>query len=172
MPVQTQQVTMKGNPVTLTGDEIKEGSKSPDFKAVGMDLSEITNKQFKGKCLVVVAVPSLDTNVCDCETKKINETAAKFAGRATFVTISMDLPFAQKRWKEANGIKNIELLSDYKDASFGKAYGVLIKELRLLARSVFIIDASGTVRYRQVVPEITEEPDYDDIKKHIEEIIR
>jgi thiol peroxidase len=115
-------------------------------------------------------VPSLDTSVCDLETRKFNEKAAQLGSDVVVLTISMDLPFAQTRWCGAAGIKNVQTLSDYRDASFGNAYGVLIKDLRLLARAVFVVDKKGVVRYLQIVPEIATEPDYDAVLKAAKEL--
>ncbi len=152
--------TFKGNPLTLRGPEITVGSKAPDFQAVGQDLSPVTLRTFAGKTLLISVVPSLDTPVCDAQTKRFNQEASKLPNVA-ILTISMDLPFAQKRWCGAAGIDKVTVVSDYKDASFGKAYGVLIKELRLLSRSIFLVDRSGTITYVEYVPEVTSHPNYD-----------
>jgi thiol peroxidase len=154
-------VTMKGNPLTLLGPELKGGGSAPDFEATGNDLSAVKLSDYAGKVCVILSVPSLDTPVCDIETRRFNEEAGKLGEDVVVLTISMDLPFAQKRWCGAAGVENVVTLSDYKDASFGKAYGVLIKDLRLLARAVFIVDGGGVIRYVQIVPEIAQEPDYD-----------
>jgi thioredoxin-dependent peroxiredoxin len=154
-------VTLKGKPITLVGDEVRVGQAGPDFEAVDNDLKPVRLSSLKGKVVILCSVPSLDTSVCDIETRKFNEKAGQLAGDVKVLTISMDLPFAQKRWCGAAGIKNVQTLSDHRDASFGQAYGVLIKELRLLARAVFVIDKIGIVRYKQIVPEISGEPDYE-----------
>jgi thiol peroxidase len=154
-------VTLKGKPITLVGDEVKVGKAGPDFEAVDNDLKPVKLSSFKGKIIVLSSVPSLDTPVCDIETRKFNEKAGGLGNNVKVLTISMDLPFAQKRWCGAAGIKNVQTLSDHRNASFGTAYGVLIKDLRLLARAVFVIDATGVVRYKQVVPELSSEPDYE-----------
>jgi thiol peroxidase len=153
-------VTMKGNPVTLVGNEIKVGDKAPDCNLAANDLSAVSISSFGGKVRIVASVPSLDTAVCDMETRRFNEEAAKFDPNIVILTISMDLPFAQKRWCGAAGIQNVKTLSDYRDAKFGTSYGVLIKEFRLLARAIFVIDKTGTVRYVQIVSELGKEPDY------------
>jgi thioredoxin-dependent peroxiredoxin len=163
-------VTMKGKPVTLTGTPVNVGQKSPDFEVVANDLSTVKLSSFAGKTCIIASVPSLDTSVCDIETRRFNEEAGKLGGDVVVLTISMDLPFAQKRWCGAAGIKNVVTLSDYRDASFGKAYGVLIKELRLLARAVFVVDKAGVVRYVQIVPEIATEPDYNAVLKAVREL--
>ena len=156
-------VTMKGNPLTLMGDEVKVGDKAPDFKVVDNDLSTVSFSSFLGKVCILSSVPSLDTSVCDIETRRFNKEAEQLSSDTVVLTISMDLPFAQKRWCGAAGITRVQTLSDHRDASFGLAYGVLIKELRLLARAVFVVDRNGIVRYVNLVKEMTEEPDYDAI---------
>jgi thioredoxin-dependent peroxiredoxin len=163
-------VTMKGKPVTLVGKAVKVGQKAPDFEVTANDLSPVKFSSFAGKVCIIASVPSLDTAVCDLETRKFNEKAGQLGGDVVVLTISMDLPFAQKRWCGAAGIKNVQTLSDHRDASFGKAYGVLIKDLRLLARAVFVVDKKGVVRYLQIVPEIATEPDYDAVLKVVKEL--
>ena len=155
-----RKITMKGNPLTLVGNEVKPGDKAPDFEVVANDLSPVKLSDFAGKVCIIAVVPSLDTGVCDKMTRRFNEEAASLGPDVKVLTISMDLPFAQARWCGAAGIKNLQTLSDHKTASFGNAYGMLIKDLRLLARGVFVIDKSGIIRYAQLVPEITQEPDY------------
>ena len=163
-------VTMKGKPVTLVGQAVKVGQKAPDFEVMANDLSPVKLSSFAGKVCIIASVPSLDTSVCDLETRKFNEKAAQLGSDVVVLTISMDLPFAQKRWCGAAGIKNVQTLSDHRDASFGRAYGVLIKDLRLLARAVFVVDKKGVVRYLQIVPEIATEPDYDAVLKVVKEL--
>jgi len=170
MEERTGIVTMKGKPVTLVGPAIKVGQKAPDFEVTANDLSPAKLSSFAGKVCIIASVPSLDTSVCDLETRKFNEKAVQLGGDVVVLTISMDLPFAQKRWCGAAGIKNVQTLSDYRDASFGRAYGVLIKDLRLLARTVFVVDKKGVVRYLQIVPEIATEPDYDAVLKVVKEL--
>ncbi|HOI96079.1 MAG TPA: thiol peroxidase [Syntrophobacter fumaroxidans] len=160
-------VTMKGAPLTLVGKEIKPGDKAPDFEVLDNGLAPVRLGAYQGKVIVLSSVPSLDTPVCDMETRRFNSEAAKLGDEVVVLTVSMDLPFAQKRWCGAAGVEQVTTLSDHKDASFGLAYGVLIKELRLLARSVFVIDRQGVVRYVQLVKEITHEPDYDDVLQAI-----
>ncbi|HMU95747.1 MAG TPA: thiol peroxidase [Elusimicrobiota bacterium] len=152
--------TFKGNPLTLVGNEIKVGQKAPEFKAVAGDLSEVNLAKSAGKTRLIVAVPSLDTPVCDAETRKFNEAVSKVSGVQAYV-ISMDLPFAQGRFCQTAGIKNLQPLSDHRDASFGVAYGTLIKELRLLSRAVFVVNAQDVVTYVEYVPEMTNHPNYD-----------
>ncbi len=156
-------VTMKGNPVTLIGGEVKAGDRAPDFACVDTDLKAVGLSAYRGKVVVLSAVTSLDTSVCDTETRRFNEAAASLGEDVVVVTISMDLPFAQKRWCGAAGVERVVTLSDYQTASFGEAYGVLIKGLRLLARAVFVVDRDGVVRFVQIVPETGTEPDYDSV---------
>jgi len=170
MEERTGIVTMKGKPVTLIGLAIKVGQKAPDFEVVANDITTVKFSSFAGKACIIASVPSLDTSVCDMETRKFNEKAAQLDSSVVMLTISMDLPFAQKRWCGAASIKNLQTLSDYRQASFGKAYGVLIKDLRLLARAVFVVDNKGIVRYVQIVPEIATEPDYDAALKAVQEL--
>ena len=161
MPERTGLVTMKGNPLTLQGEVVKVGDKAPDFEVLGNDLSPVKFSSFQGKLCVISSVPSLDTPVCDMETRKFNDAAAKLGDDVAILTISMDLPFAQSRWSAAAGVDKVITLSDHRDASFGLSYGVLIKELRLLARAVYVVDRSGTVQYLELVNEVANEPDYD-----------
>ena len=163
MPEVANAVTMKGNPLTLLGNEVKVGSKAPDCRLVANDLSEVKLSAFFGKKLIISAVPSLDTGICDLQTKRFNKEAAKLGNDALVLTVSVDLPFAQKRWCAATSSDKVKVLSDYRYASFGEAYGILIKGLRLLARAIFIVDKKGTVQYKQLVEEITTEPDYEDV---------
>lgn len=152
--------TFKGNPLTLQGSALRIGQKAPEFKALAGDLSPVTLDSSKGKTRLFVAVPSLDTPVCDQETRKFNEAVAGLAGVQTYV-VSMDLPFAQGRFCQTAGIKNLQTLSDHRDASFGQAYGVLIKELRLLSRAIFVVNAQDVVTYVEYVSEMTSHPNYD-----------
>lgn len=153
-------VTFKGNPVTLVGPELKVGDAAPNFAVVDNALSQATLASYEGKVKIISAVPSLDTPVCDTETRRFNQEAASLPGDVVVLTISADLPFAQKRWCGAAGIDKVITLSDYRDRSFGLAYGVLIEELKLLSRSIFVIDKKNVIRYIQHVPEVTQEPDY------------
>ncbi|UCE84237.1 MAG: thiol peroxidase [Deltaproteobacteria bacterium] len=164
-------VTMKGNPLTLVGTELKVGDQAPAFVALDNDLSPVSLDSFRGKVCIISSVPSLDTPVCDMETRRFNNEAGALGDDVVILTISMDLPFAQKRWCGAAGVDRVQTLSDHRDASFGKAYGVLIKELRLLARAVFVLDQQGTIRYLQLVKEIAEEPDYDSVLNAVRELL-
>lgn len=154
-------ITFKGNPLTLIGPEIKVGDKAPDFKALGKDLKEVTLASSQGKTRLISVVPSVDTPVCEVQTKRFNEEAAKFPSDVAVYTISMDLPFAQSRFCGAHLADKITTLSDHRDASFGKNYGVLIKELRLLARAIFIVGPDDKVQYVEYVKEVTEHPNYE-----------
>jgi thiol peroxidase len=153
-------VTFKGNPLTLIGKELKVGDKAPDFTVTSQDMAPVAFSKFNGKVCIVTSVPSLDTPVCDIMTRRFAKEAVALDGDVAILTISMDLPFAQKRWCVGAEVKEIQVLSDYKDASFGRAWGLLIKELHLDARAVYVIDAAGVVRYAQIVKEVTQEPDY------------
>ena len=154
-------ITMHGNPLTLVGQEVNSGDTAPDFEALDNGLNPVRFSGFRGKVVIISAVPSLDTPVCEMETRRFNSEAAGLGGNIVILTISMDLPFAQKRWCGAAGVDKVVTLSDHRAAEFGNSYGVLIKELRLLARAVFVVDAKGVVRYVQLVKEIADEPDYD-----------
>lgn len=148
-------ITFKGNPFTLLGTPVGKGDKAPDFTAVANDLSPRKLSDYKGKVIIISVVPSLDTGVCDLQTKRFNAEAAALGDNVQILTISCDLPFAQTRWCGATGTTSLETLSDYKDTDFGLKYGVLIKELRLLTRAIFVIDSAGTVTYTEIVPEVT-----------------
>ena len=154
-------VKFKGNPLTLVGNELKVGDRAPDAEVLANDLSPVKLSGFGGKVCVICTVPSLDTPVCDIQTRKFNEQAASLGNDVVVLTISMDLPFAQQRWCGAANVANIQTLSDHRNAEFGTEYGVLIKELRLLARTVFVVDKEGIIRYIEIVDEVTNEPDYE-----------
>ncbi len=153
-------ITMRGAPLTLVGSSIEVGQTAPDFDVVDNDLTARALADYMGKALVIASVPSIDTSVCDVETRRFNQAASSLSGDVRILVISMDLPFAQKRWCGAAGVDRVTTLSDHRAASFGQAYGVLVKELRLLARAVFVVDSKGTVTYVEIVPELSEEPDY------------
>lgn len=154
------QVTFKGNPVTLLGNEVKVGDPAPNFTVLANDLSPVTLDDSKGTVRVISVVPSLDTGVCDQQTRRFNEEAAKLDG-VTILTVSVDLPFAQKRWCGAAGVDQVQTVSDHRDLSFGMAYGTVIESLRLLARAVFVIDKNDQVVYAEYVPEVTDHPNYE-----------
>jgi thioredoxin-dependent peroxiredoxin len=153
-------ITFKGNKVTLLGNEVKVGEKAPNFSVLANDLSAVTLDDSKGSVRLISVVPSLDTGVCDAQTRRFNEEANKL-DNVKVLTISVDLPFAQKRWCGANGVENVQTLSDHRDLSFGEAYGVAIQELRLLARAVFVVDSNDQVTYAEYVSEATNHPDYE-----------
>ena len=156
-------ITMKGNPLTLMGQELKVGDMAPDVVLANNDLAPVSLSSYQGKVCIISSVPSLDTPVCDMETRRFNEEAGALGDDVAIITVSMDLPFAQKRWCGAAGVDKVITLSDYGDMSFGNAYGVLIKELKLLARAVFVLDRQGIIQYIQLVNEVTEEPNYQEI---------
>lgn len=164
-------ITMRGNPLTLVGEEVKVGDPAPDFVALDNNLSPIKFSSYRGKTCIISSVPSLDTPVCDTETRRFNEEAGRLGSDVVILTISMDLPFAQKRWCAAAGVNKVRTLSDHRDASFGSAYGVLIKELRLLARAVFLVDRGGIIRYIQWVKEVSKEPDYEEILSALKKLL-
>ena len=154
-------ITVKGNGVTLIGPELKEGDKAPDFTILNKTLQPVSLSDLKGEVKILSVTPSLDTPVCDAQARRFNEEATKLGSNVNVVNISVDLPFAIGRFCTTAGIDNIETFSDHRDVSFGEAYGVLIKELRLLARAIFILDGSNTVRYVEIVPEMTDSPDFE-----------
>ncbi|WP_200763020.1 thiol peroxidase Prx-SUH [Nitrosophilus alvini] len=156
---------LKGNEVKLAGNEVNVGDVAPVVHVVGKDLEDIQIGGQKGCAQIVVAVPSLDTDVCAAETRKFNEEAAKIEN-AEVIVVSMDLPFAMKRFCTTEGIENLKVGSDFRNKDFANAYGVLIAEgplAGLTARAIFIIDVNGVIVYKQIVPEITEEPNYDEV---------
>lgn len=155
------QITFKNNPVTLLGNEVKVGDKAPEFTVLANDLSPVTLQTDAGKVRLFSVVPSLDTGVCDAQTRKFNEAAAELGDDVVIYTVSVDLPFAQKRWCGAAGIEAVKTVSDHRDLSFGQAYGVAIEELRLLARAVFVVDKDDKVTYVEYVSEATDHPNYE-----------
>lgn len=156
-------ITFKGNPFTLLGPSLKVGDKAPEFTVVDNGLAPVNLATSAGTIRIISAVPSLDTPVCDTETRRFNSEAVALPGNVQVLTISLDLPFAQKRWCGTAGIEKVVTLSDYRERSFGQNYGVLIKELLLLTRAIFIVDAADVIRYIQIVPEVTNEPDYAEV---------
>lgn len=163
-------ITFKGGPLTLVGPQLKVGQKAPDAELTANDLSSVKISSFAGKITILSCVPSLDTQVCDIQTRKFNEKAGQMGSDAVVLTISMDLPFAQKRWCGAAGIDHVKTLSDYKTAQFATAYGLLIKELHLISRAVIVLDKQQTIRYIQIVPEVTTEPDYDAVLQAVKQL--
>jgi thioredoxin-dependent peroxiredoxin len=152
--------TMRGNPLTLIGPELKVGDKAPDFKLVDNGLKNVTLADTGHNVRIISVVPSLDTPVCDAQTKRFNEEAAKLPG-VDILTVSMDLPFAQKRWCGAFGVDKVKMLSDHRDGSFGSNYGTLIKDLRIESRAIFVLDPNNTIRHVEYVKEVAEHPNYD-----------
>ena len=163
-------VTLMGKPMGLAGPEIRVGQIAPDFTLVAIDFKQVDFSQSKGKVKLLSVVHSLDTSVCDLQTQRFENEASKFKDVVIY-TISMDLPFAQARYCGAHAIKNLKTLSDYRDASFGKAYGVLITDIRLLSRAIFIIDRNDIVRYVEYVPEVTSPPDYDKAIEALKQVV-
>ncbi|OHB56590.1 MAG: lipid hydroperoxide peroxidase [Planctomycetes bacterium RBG_13_44_8b] len=164
-------VTMKGEPLTLVGNVVNLGDKAPDFEVVAKDLSIVKFSSFAGKVCIISCVPSLDTSICDIMTRKFNIEAVRLGADVVVLAISMDLPFGQNRWCAAADVKNVYVYSDHRTASFGHSYGVLIKDLRLLARAVFVVDKSGFICYEYIVPEITHEPDYGQVLKEVKKLL-
>lgn len=164
-------VTVKGNAVTLLGDKAEAGRKARDFKALNTNMEETGLSNFKNKIKLIASVPSLDTSVCDLEIKRFNDEASKLSNDLVIIFISMDLPFAQKRFCQANEIKIVKTLSDHRDADFGQKFGVLIKELRLLARAIFILDKDDVVKYAQIVPELSSQPDYEAALAELKKVV-
>ena len=164
-------VTLHGNPLTLVGKELSIGDAAPDLELLDNDLNPVKLSSFQGKVCVISSVPSLDTPTCDIETRRFNEAAGQLGDDVVILTVSVDLPFAQKRWCAAAGVENVVTLSDHRDAAFGEAYGVLIKELRLLARSIFVIDRNGSIQYIENVKELSEQPNYDAVLAAVQKLV-
>lgn len=153
-------ITFKGNSVTILGNEVKVGDQAPNFTVLANNLTPVTLEDSKGSVRIISVVPSLDTGVCDAQTRRFNEAAAELEG-VHILTVSVDLPFAQSRWCGAAGIDKVQTVSDHRELSFGMAYGVVIQELRLLARAVFVVDANDKLVYVEYVPEVTTHPNYE-----------
>ena len=151
---------MRGNPLTLIGPELRAGDKAPDFQLVDNSLKNVNLEETGHNVRIISVVPSLDTPVCDAQTKRFNEEAAKLPG-VDIITVSMDLPFAQKRWCGAFAVDKVRMLSDHRDGSFGTNYGTLIKDLRIESRAIFVLDQSNTIRHVEYVKEVAEHPNYD-----------
>jgi len=164
-------ITIQGQPLTLMGRPVKVGDQVPEAELLDNDLNPVKLSSFRGKICLISAVPSLDTPVCDLSTRRFNAEAAGLGRDVVILTISTDLPFAQKRWCGAAGVDQVVTLSDHKEAAFGLAYGLLIKELRLLARAVLVVDRQGVVRYYQLVGEIEDEPDYEAALQAAKELV-
>ncbi len=158
---QERTVKFKGNPITLVGPELAPGQPAPEFTLSKNLLETASLKDFAGKVKLISVVPSIDTGVCDAQTRRFNEEASKLGDNVAVITVSADLPFAQARWCGAAGVDRVVLLSDYKDNSFGKAYGVFIKEFHLDMRAIFVLNANDKISYVEVLGEMTEHPNYD-----------
>lgn len=170
MDKRTNVVTMKGNPMTLLGPEIKPGMKAPDFTVVDAHLNEVKGKDGSGKVRIISVVPSIDTSVCAAQTRRFNQEATDLPDVEIW-TISMDLPFAQKRYCEAEGIDKVKLFSDHKYLSFGKNYGFLMEELMLLGRGIVLLDEEDIVQYVEYVPEATDHPDYERALQEVRKLV-
>lgn len=164
-----ENITFGGNPVTMGGSEIKPGDKAPDFKAVNKDLSPFKFSDLDKKIKIISVVPSVDTRICEFQTIRFNEEATK-RPEVVVLTVSVDLPFAQKRFCVANDIENAIVVSDHKDLDFGEKYGFIMNEHRLLGRGIIIVDAENTVRYVEYVPEVGSHPDYDSALAFLEKM--
>ncbi|MCM3747143.1 thiol peroxidase [Paenibacillus pasadenensis] len=158
---QERQASLKGNPITLVGPQLQAGDKAPDFTLNKSLVDTVSLNDYAGKIKLISVVPSIDTGVCDAQTRRFNEEAAKLGESVAVLTVSADLPFAQARWCGAAGIDQVTLLSDYKGNEFGQAYGVYIKELALDMRAIFVLDANNTITYVEVLGEMTEHPNYE-----------
>lgn len=165
------EITLNGNKFSLSGVELKPGFKAPDFTLAANDLSDVSLKDFKERIVILSAVPSLDTPTCSLETARFNKEAGKLGDKVKVLTVSKDLPFAQARWCAAQGVKNLQTLSDYKNTSFAEDYGLLIQGLHLLTRAVFVIDGEGLIKYIQFVKEVSEEPNYNAVLDAVNELI-
>lgn len=171
MAQERQTATFKGNPITLVGPELKVGDTAPDFNLNKNLLETVTLQDYAGKIKLISVVPSLDTGVCDAQTRRFNQEADGLGDKVVILTVSADLPFAQARWCGAAGIDSVITLSDYKNNSFGEAYGVLIKEFAIDFRAIFVVDADNKIRYVEYLNEMTEHPDYDKAIAAVKELI-
>ena len=166
----TGMVTFKGNPLTLTGTEVKVRDTAPDFTVVNNELAPVKLSDYAGKVVILSVAPSLDTPVCDLQAKRFNKMVSEVSDDVVILNISVDLPFALARWCGATGSEQVLTLSDYQERDFGNKYGVLIKELKLLARSVWLVDKDGKIVYNEIVPETIEEPNYDAVLEEVKKI--
>jgi len=170
LPERKGVIQRKGMPMTLLGPELKVGQKAPEFTVLDLDIKERKLSEFNGKFVVISSIPSVDTPMCNLQTLRLNQDAEKLIPDVVILTISWDLPFAQKRWCDEKSVSHTLLLSDYRDRTFGKAYGLIIKERMLLARAVIIIDRQGIIRYLHIVKEQFSQPDYDDLLKALQKL--
>ncbi len=164
-------ITMKGNPLTLEGPELKVGDKAPEFSLLNGQLAPVKLSDSSGKARLLSIVPSLDTAVCSIQTQSFNKKLGELKDKAVAYTISVDLPFAQNRFDQEHSISNLSTLSDHRDVSFGRDYGLLIKGLRLLARAVIVVDKNDKITYMQLVPEVTHEPDYEKALEALKKVV-
>jgi thiol peroxidase len=162
-------VTFKGNPLTVIGPQLKIGDALPEFTITSVDMKNVSSQDFRGKALLISAVPSIDTSVCSLQSKHFDDETAKYPN-VQFITISLDLPFAQGRFAKEENCRTMPLYSDYKERSFAKSFGLLINELKLLARSIHIFDRNGKLVYQEIVPEMTDEPSYDKALQVLERV--
>ncbi|MDO5714502.1 MAG: thiol peroxidase [Tissierellia bacterium] len=169
--MERKDITFGGNEVTVIGNQVKVGDQAPDFVAVNNDLSPYDSKEGKGKVRVFSVVPSIDTGVCELQTKRFNEEAAKLGDEVEILTISVDLPFAQGRFCAIEGIDQAKIVSDYKDLDFGEKYGFIIKEFRLLTRGIVVVNKENEITYVEYVPEVTNHPDYDKALAAVKELL-
>ncbi|MFC4778604.1 thiol peroxidase [Paenibacillus sp. GCM10023252] len=163
--------TLKGNPITLIGPELKKGDAAPDFELNKSLVDTVSLKDYAGKVKLISVVPSVDTGVCDAQTRRFNEEASKLGDNIVIITVSVDLPFAQARWCGAAGVDQVVLLSDYKTRAFGQAYGVFIKEIALDMRSIFVLDANNQIQYVEYLKEMTEHPNYEAAIAAVKELL-
>jgi len=171
MATSNKNITFKGEPITVSGREVKLGDAVPDFTITGTDMSDVTINTFAGKVVVLSVVPSLDTPVCAIQTRKFNEEAASLSSDVAILTVSRDLPMAQKRWCGAEGINKVVCASDYKYRNFGQAFGVDLESLGLLARAVFVVGKEGKIEYVEYVDEVAEEPQYEPVLAKVRELL-
>ncbi len=162
--------TFQSNPLTLMGQELKPGVMAPDFEAIDMNMAPVRLKAFSGRVRVILSVPSLDTEICHTECTRFNELSKKVPADTSILTVSMDLPFALERWCLSTHSHELKLLSDHRKGEFGMAYGVLIKELRLLSRAVFLVDQEGILTHTHYIKEMSEQPDYDLVMRQVREL--
>jgi len=163
--------SLKGNPLTLLGPALKVGDKAPEFQVIDNGLKPVKLSDFAGKVIVLSVTPSVDTSVCDLQAKRFNKMVTEVSGDVAILNISLDIPFALSRWCAATGSDQIKTLSDYQEREFGLKYGVLVKELKLLARSVWLLDKERIIRYVEIVPEMAQEPNYEKALQQLKKII-
>jgi thiol peroxidase len=164
-------VTLNGKPQTVLGEALKAGDRAPDFRLRATDGSTKSLRDFAGKPLLVSVVPSLDTGICDAQSRRFDQEAVRLKEKVNFITVSVDLPTAQKRWCNEAAAETIQVMSDHFDMNFGDAWGTHVKEMRQEQRSVFVVDAGGVVRYVQYVPEIAQHPDYDEVLAALQKVV-